>query len=54
MNNLVRLFLWRKAGYPLENEALDYQQWQGLATITRYYEVKDAEAMLKASAGTTK
>jgi len=48
----VRLFLWHKAGYSLDNEALDYQQWQGLAAITRYYEVKDAEAMLKASAGT--
>jgi len=52
VNNLIRLYLWHKAGYQIESEELDFEQWQTLAEITRYYEVKDAEAMLKASAGT--
>jgi hypothetical protein len=44
--NLERLYLWRKAGYPLRANDLEWEAWQALAIITRYHEVKDLEAMI--------
>jgi hypothetical protein len=44
--NLQRLYLWSKAGYTIPNEMLDFEQWQALAVLTRYYEVKDIEAQI--------
>mgnify|MGYP005868104013 FL=1 len=46
--NLTRLYLWRKAGYPLAAEDLEFEEWQALAIITRHYEVKDFEALMRA------
>lgn len=45
--NLQRLYLWREAGYVIEREELDFDQWQALATITRWHEVQDVEATLR-------
>jgi hypothetical protein len=45
-DNLARLYQWRKAGYSLDSEGLGFQDWQALATITRFYEVKDIEAQI--------
>ncbi len=50
MANLTRLYLWRKAGYPLAPDDLSFEDWQALAIITRHYEVKDFEAVLRAQA----
>ncbi|HVW07300.1 MAG TPA: hypothetical protein VHC90_01890 [Bryobacteraceae bacterium] len=35
---------WLKAGF--RAEGLSYEDWQALATITRFYEVKDLEALV--------
>lgn len=45
--NLIRLHLWRKAGYALDREPLDFGDWQALALITRFYEVKDLECLIQ-------
>jgi hypothetical protein len=45
ISNLTRLSQWGKAGYPLGEEGLNYEDWQALATIRRFYEVKDLEAL---------
>ncbi|MGE5487571.1 MAG: hypothetical protein ACM3ZB_07095 [bacterium] len=45
--NLERLYLWRKAGYPLQANDLEFEAWQALAMITRYHEVKDLEALMR-------
>ncbi len=45
LSNLTRLQQWHKAGYPMDREELSYEDWQALATITRFYEVKDLEAL---------
>jgi hypothetical protein len=50
VNNLIRLWSWRKAGYSLEQEGLDFNQWQALSYITRHFEVKDLEAQMGAQA----
>lgn len=47
ISNLTRLFLWKKAGYDVNQEPLSYEDWNALAEITRYYTVKDAEAAAK-------
>jgi hypothetical protein len=49
VTNLTRLYLWRKAGYPLAADELSFEEWGALAIITRWYEVKDTEAMLRAA-----
>ena len=48
IENLTRLWLWGKAGYPLDREALSFEDWQALAEISRFYEVKDIDAQLQA------
>jgi hypothetical protein len=45
--NLERLYLWVKAGYPLQANDLEWEAWQGLAMITRWHEVKDLEALTR-------
>ncbi len=47
VNNLIRLHYWRKAGYDINREGLGWQEWQALAVISRYFEVKDLEAMVQ-------
>lgn len=44
--NLTRLHLWRAAGYPLRANELDFEEWNALALITRFYEVRDKEAAI--------
>lgn len=46
MANLTRLYTWHKAGYELDGEGLGFEDWQALAVITRFYEVKDLEAAM--------
>ena len=50
MENLTRLYTWNKAGYDLGEEGLGFEDWQALAVITRYYEVKDLEAAMPRTA----
>ncbi|MFB3828961.1 MAG: hypothetical protein ACE15B_19500 [Bryobacteraceae bacterium] len=45
VENLQRLYLWHKAGYALESEGLSFEEWQVLGYLTRYYELKDLEAL---------
>jgi hypothetical protein len=40
-----------KAGYPVDRDELRPCDWQGLAVITRYYEVKDIEAATRRAQG---
>jgi hypothetical protein len=47
--NLTRLYLWRKAGYAIAPDELDADQWDALAAITRWYEVKDIEDQARLS-----
>jgi hypothetical protein len=44
--NLKRLWLWHRAGFPLDAEPLSVSDWAALAYITRYYEVKDLQALV--------
>jgi hypothetical protein len=46
VENLRRLYVWRNAGYRIPNEMLDFEQWEALAVISRYHQVKDAEAQI--------
>ena len=46
IGNLNRLHAWRKAGSDLTAEELGFEDWQALATITRFYEVRDIEATI--------
>lgn len=46
--DLVRLHNWRKAGYAITEE-LSAAQWDALALITRWFEVRDAEAQMAQS-----
>lgn len=43
ISNITRLYTWRKAGYEIRDE-LSFEDWQALAFIARWYEVKDLEA----------
>lgn len=45
VGNLLRLHNWRKAGYVITEE-LSAAQWDALALITRWCEVRDAEAQM--------
>ncbi|HZL56926.1 MAG TPA: hypothetical protein VFC21_07585 [Bryobacteraceae bacterium] len=44
--NLTRLHSWQKAGYDLSEEGLTFGDWQALAVVRRFYEVKDIEAAM--------
>lgn len=48
VEDLVRLHNWRKAGYVITEE-LCAEQWDALALITRWFEVRDAEAQMAQS-----
>lgn len=47
VENLKRLYLWQKAGYPLAVDELTFADMNALAQLSRYYEVKDQEAMIR-------
>ncbi len=47
VSNLIRLHNWRKAGYPIPQDELDYEGWQALAWVTRWFELKDLEARMQ-------
>ncbi len=46
VENLMRLHGWRKAGYTIGEHELEFEDWQALAVITRWFEVKDIEAAM--------
>lgn len=45
VGDLIRLHNWRRAGYGITEE-LSAEQWDALALITRWFEVRDAEAQM--------
>lgn len=45
VEDLIRLHNWRKAGYVITDE-LSAEQWNAIALITRWFEVRDAEAQM--------
>lgn len=45
VGDLIRLHNWRKAGYAISEE-LSAEQWDALALITRWFEVRDVEAQM--------
>lgn len=49
VENLKRLYLWHKAGYSLDSEGLTFGEWGMLAAITRYFELKDLQAIMPAA-----
>jgi len=51
VENLKRLYLWQKAGYPLQADDLSYTEMHALAMVTRWYEVKDQEAVINSMTG---
>jgi hypothetical protein len=51
VENLKRLFLWRRAGYQIPRDELTFDQWTALATITRHYELKEQPAVVAVGAG---
>lgn len=46
IDNLTRLYNWRQAGYAIPPDELTFEGWNVLALITRWYEMKDAEARM--------
>lgn len=48
--NLTRIHGWVKAGYRLSPNELSYEEWDALAVITRWYEVKDIQASIPRAA----
>lgn len=49
VENLKRLYLWHKAGYSMDRENLSFEQWDALARITRFYEVRDLQSIMPAA-----
>jgi hypothetical protein len=48
IENLKRLYSWHKAGYSLDSEDLTFEDWGVLAFLTRYYDLKDLQAIMPA------
>ncbi len=49
VDNLTRLYLWRRAGYSLDREELDFKDWQGLAGVTRCFDAREAQSAAPAA-----
>lgn len=49
--NLTRLYQWHKAGYSLDSEGLNFDEWNCLALLTTWYDMKALAAVMPTGGG---